>query len=194
MIGDRSKNLPSDGAPENLRGCTEVDGTVGGLRVHALAEEAVVLHFLTDKAAGEADFLAADHHHALSIEKLLRQDGCQTSQHVVPRVHHHSPSADSRSRHHFAMPFSPLTSPELSCCLVELNCCVISKKQRGNASPTHLIAKQKLKDFDGEGKINLAADDKPAVLVVVVLGDLGQSKDLFGTHLDSPREAKNGVC
>nr|GMD66974.1 hypothetical protein CKAN_00693800 [Ipomoea batatas] len=176
-----------------------MDGTVGGLGVHALAEEAVVLHFLTDKAAGEADFLAADHHHALSIEKLLRQDGCQTSQHVVPRVHHHSPSADSRSRHHFAMPFSPLTSPELSCCLVELNCCVIY-----NAPAERTLScieavmwdrkKLKLRDFDGEGKINLAADDKPAVLVVVVLGDLGQSKDLFGTHLDSPREAKNGVC
>nr|GMD64236.1 hypothetical protein CKAN_00693800 [Ipomoea batatas] len=99
--GLKSKDLPSDGAPENLRRCAEVDGAVGGLGVHALAEEAVVLHFLTDEAAGEADFLAADNNHSLTIEQLLRQDGCQTSQHMVPRIHHHSTSADSRSRHHF---------------------------------------------------------------------------------------------
>lgn len=68
---------------------------MGGLGVHPLAEEPQVLHLLADKAAGDADLLTPDHHHLLPVQQLLRDDRGQTSQHVVPRVHHHALRADS---------------------------------------------------------------------------------------------------
>ena len=39
-----------------------MEGTLGGLGVHALAEESQVLHLLSDQAAGEANVFAANHH------------------------------------------------------------------------------------------------------------------------------------
>lgn len=45
-----------------------------GLCVHPLTEEAEILHFLTDKAAGEADLLATDKHYFLTVEDLLGYD------------------------------------------------------------------------------------------------------------------------
>lgn len=86
---------PADGAPEDLGGGAEVDGAVGGLGVHALAEEAEVLHLLTDEAAREADLLAANHHHFLAVEEFFGQDRGEPTQHVVAGVHHHPPRADS---------------------------------------------------------------------------------------------------
>ncbi|RWR78410.1 hypothetical protein CKAN_00693800 [Cinnamomum micranthum f. kanehirae] len=95
----------SDGPPEDLCGSTEVDGTVGGLRVHALPQEAEVLHLLPYEAARQADLLASNHHYLLPVQQLLRHDRCQAPKHVVAGVHHHTTSADARTRHH--LPLSP---------------------------------------------------------------------------------------
>lgn len=59
--------LPADGAPEDLGRGAEVDGAVGGLGVHALAEKAEVLHLLADEPLVEADLLTADDHNALPV-------------------------------------------------------------------------------------------------------------------------------
>ena len=65
-----------------------MDGPVGRLGVHPLAEEAEVLHLLADEAARHADLLAADDDHLLAIQQLLRYDRREAAQHVVARVHH----------------------------------------------------------------------------------------------------------
>ena len=73
-----------------------MDWAMGRLGVHALAEEAKILHLLAHEATGEADLLASDHHHLLTIEQLLGQYRSQSPQHVVAGVNNHSPRADSR--------------------------------------------------------------------------------------------------
>ncbi|OAY70255.1 hypothetical protein ACMD2_06170 [Ananas comosus] len=96
LVGDH----PAHGAPEDLGGGSEVDGAVRGLGVHALAEEAEVLHLLPHEPPREAQLLAPHHHHALPVQELLRHDRRQPPQHVVPRVHHHALCAYPRPRHH----------------------------------------------------------------------------------------------
>lgn len=66
-----------------------MDGAMRGFGVHALAEEAHVLHLLPDEAAGDADLLAADDDDLLTVEKLLGDDGSETAEHVVASVDHH---------------------------------------------------------------------------------------------------------
>ena len=87
--------IPADGAPEDLGGGAEMDGAMGGFGVHALAEEAEVLHLLADEAAGEGDLLAPDDDDALPGEELLGDDGGQAAEHVVPCVDDHPPSHHS---------------------------------------------------------------------------------------------------
>lgn len=71
-----------------------MNGAVRGLGVHPLAEEAQVLHLLSDETAGEADFLAADDDDSLAVQEFLGQNGGQTAEHVVPGIYHHSLRAD----------------------------------------------------------------------------------------------------
>lgn len=86
--------IPTYSPPENLGRSAEVNGTVRGLGVHPLAEEAQVLHLLADETAREADFLAADNDDPLAVQELLGQNRGQAAEHVVPGVYHHSLRAD----------------------------------------------------------------------------------------------------
>ena len=95
--------VPADGAPQDLGGGAEVDGPVGRLGVHPLAEEAEVLHLLADEATGHADLLAADHHDLLAVEQLLGDDRGEAAEHVVARVHHDALGAHAGARHHRAL-------------------------------------------------------------------------------------------
>jgi hypothetical protein len=101
LVGDHA----ADGAPEDAGGGAEVDGAMGGLGVHPLAEEPEVLHLLPDEPAGDAHLLAPHHHHPLPVQELLRHQRRQPPQHVVPRVHHHPPRAQPRTRHHLPLLF-----------------------------------------------------------------------------------------
>ena len=96
-------HVPADGAPQDLGGGAEVDGPVGRLGVHPLAEEAEVLHLLADEAAGHADLLAADHHDLLAVEQLLGDDRGEAAEHVVARVHHDALGAHAGAGHHRAL-------------------------------------------------------------------------------------------
>lgn len=93
----REKCRPTNGTPEDLSGGAEVDWAMRRFGVHAFAEESHVLHLLPHEAAGDADLFAAHHHHFLPVEQLLRHDGREPTQHVVPRVDHHPLRADSRT-------------------------------------------------------------------------------------------------
>lgn len=72
-----------------------MNGAVRGLGVHALTQEAHVLHLLSHKSTGDADLLAANDDHLLAVQELLGDDGSQAAEHVVTRVHHHALGADS---------------------------------------------------------------------------------------------------
>ena len=91
------KNRPTNGAPEDLGGCAEVDGAVGRLGVHAFAEEPQVLHFLPHQTTGDANLFASHDHHFLSVQQLLCHNRGEPTQHVVPGVHHHALRADPRT-------------------------------------------------------------------------------------------------
>ena len=71
--GERDK-VPTNGAPEDLGGGTEVDGTMRRLGVHAFAKESHVLHLLSNKSARHANFLASDYDYFLAIKQLLGHD------------------------------------------------------------------------------------------------------------------------
>lgn len=81
-------DLPTDSAPEDLGRGTEVDGTMRGLSIHALTEEPHVLHLLLNEATGDANLLAPHNNDLLAIEKLLRHDRREATQHVVTGVHY----------------------------------------------------------------------------------------------------------
>lgn len=57
-----SWDSPANGPPENAGGSAEVEGAPAWVGVHPLAQEALVLHLLAHKPAGDGDLLAADHH------------------------------------------------------------------------------------------------------------------------------------
>ena len=101
--GSSDAHLPADGAPQDLGGGAEVDGPVGRLGVHPLAEEAEVLHLLADEAAGHADLLAADHHDLLAVEQLLGDNRGEAAEHVVACVNHDALGAHAGARHHHAL-------------------------------------------------------------------------------------------
>ena len=69
------KNRPTNGAPEDLGGGTEVDGAMGGFGVHAFAKEPQVFHLLPHQPARDANLFTANDHHFLAVQKLLRHDG-----------------------------------------------------------------------------------------------------------------------
>ena len=95
--------VPADGAPQDLGWGAEVDGPVGRLGVHPLAEEAEVLHLLADEATGHADLLAADHHDLLAVEQLLGDNRGEAAEHVVACVNHDALGAHAGARHHRAL-------------------------------------------------------------------------------------------
>lgn len=95
------RNHASDGAPQDFGGSAEVNGAVRRFGVHTLAEEPHVLHLLPDETSGNGYLLAPDHHHLLPVQKFLRHDRRQSTQHVVPRVHHHPLRANSGPGNHF---------------------------------------------------------------------------------------------
>lgn len=83
---ERGKTIPTNGAPKDLSGGTEVNGAMRRFSVHSLPQETHVLHLLTDQSAGDADLLAPDNDNFLSIEKLFGDDRREPSQHVMPSV------------------------------------------------------------------------------------------------------------
>lgn len=96
-------NVPTDGAPEDLSGGSEVDRTMGRLGVHSLAKKPHVLHLLANQTTGDTDLLAPNHHNLLTIQKLLRNDRSETTKHVVAGVHHHALRANPWPRNHLSL-------------------------------------------------------------------------------------------
>jgi hypothetical protein len=91
---------PADGAPQDLGRGAEVDGPMGWLGVHPLAEKAEVLHLLAYESTRHTDLLAADDDHLLPIEQFLGDNRRQAAQHVVARVHHDALRAYAGTGHH----------------------------------------------------------------------------------------------
>lgn len=101
MQKKRAKTIPTNGAPEDLSGGTEVNGAMGGLGVHPLPQEAHVLHLLADQPAGDADLLAPDDDDFLAVEKLFGDNRREPSQHVMPCIDDNALGADTGTGHHF---------------------------------------------------------------------------------------------
>lgn len=93
--------LPSDSAPKDFGGRTEVDGAVRRLSVHTLSPEPHVLHLLPDEASRYGDLVAAYDGYSLAVQEVLGYDRRQTTEHVVSSVDHHSLRADTWAGHHF---------------------------------------------------------------------------------------------
>jgi len=53
---------PAHGPPENTRGSAEVERASGGVGVHALAQEALILHLLANEPSRDGDLLSASNH------------------------------------------------------------------------------------------------------------------------------------
>ena len=86
----KERNIPSNSTPEYFRRSTEVDRSMRRLGIHPLTKKTKVFHLLPNKTTRKCDLFATNNNNALSTEKLLGNNGSQTTQHVVTGVHHHS--------------------------------------------------------------------------------------------------------
>jgi hypothetical protein len=79
-------NHTTDSPPDHHGRSLEVEGTTGGVGVHALLTELSVLGLVTDKRSRDDHVLATDKNNLLSSQEFLSDDGAQTTVHVVAAV------------------------------------------------------------------------------------------------------------
>lgn len=82
LLVDHTTDSPPDHTGRGL----EMEGTTGGVGVHALLTELSVLGLVTNKRSGDDHILTTDKNNLLSSQEFLGDDGTQTTVEVVAAV------------------------------------------------------------------------------------------------------------